>query len=184
MNLFFFNPIIYLHLLLEPFCLFTLKVIIDRYILVVIVLIVSRLFCSFFKFLSSFALFTCELMTIFIVMFGLLSLYLFISIIDFWLMVTMSFVFSSLCIYMIMLCCHLTFEWLLAFLLFPPCLLVLISCFTSFCLVYNWATYCVYRWFYYFCLLTFQLASKWLYNTFALFAFTKETFFPFITLFF
>ena len=45
MNLFlllFFNPIIYLYLLLGRFCLFTFKVIIDRYILVVIVLIVSR----------------------------------------------------------------------------------------------------------------------------------------------
>ena len=112
-----------------------------------------------FLFLSSFALFTCDLMIIFIVLFGLLSLSLFISIIDFWFMVTMSFIFSSLCIYVVMFCCHLKFKWLLAFSLLPPCLLVLI-CFTFFCLVYNLATYCVYRWFYYFCLLTFQLALK------------------------
>ena len=45
MNLFlccFFNPIIHLYLLLGQLCLFTFKVIIDRYILVAIVLIVSR----------------------------------------------------------------------------------------------------------------------------------------------
>ena len=53
---------------------FTFKVVID--VLIAILLIVVVVFCSSSFFLSSFALFACDLMSIFSVMFGFLSLFL------------------------------------------------------------------------------------------------------------
>ena len=72
-------------LLVGSFSPFTFNIIIDRYVLIVILLTVFWLFCSYF-FLSSFTLFPCDLMTIFIVMLGFFSLFC-VSVIDVWFVV-------------------------------------------------------------------------------------------------
>jgi len=74
-----------LYILAAAFSPFTFNIIIDRYVLIVILLTVFWLFCSYF-FLSSFTLFPCDLMTIFIVMLGFFSLFC-VSVIDVWFVV-------------------------------------------------------------------------------------------------
>ena len=84
-----------------------------------------------------------------------------ISIIDFWIVVTMAFIYSNLYIDMIVLSCwSLNFKCTLrpcVCTLLPSRLLFLISYFMSNCFVYPLTAYCGYRWFYYFCLLIFLL---------------------------
>ena len=62
-------------LLTRAFSPFRFIVIIDRYALIVILCLVLGCFCSSFLFLYYFALFSCDLIIIFIVMFGFLSLF-------------------------------------------------------------------------------------------------------------
>ena len=59
-------------LLIEVFSSFTFKIIVDRHVLIAILLFWGC-FCSSFLFLSSSVLFPCYLMTIFSIMFGVLS---------------------------------------------------------------------------------------------------------------
>ena len=61
-----------------------------------------------------------------------------------------------------------------------PCLLFLTSYFTSFCFVYPLTTYCGYRWFYYFCLLTLYCFINGWSTTFTVYLLLPLRFFPFV----
>ena len=82
--------------MIGAFSTFTFKVIIDKYVLIAILLIVVWVFFVVFLVSSSFALFLCDLMTIFSVMFGFLSLFVCVSLIGFWFVVTMRIIYNIL----------------------------------------------------------------------------------------
>ena len=150
-------------LLTGAFSPFTFKVIIDRYVLTAILWLAFGLFLYFYFVLSSFFfLLPCDLMTIFSVNMNSFLFCVCVSVIDFWLMVTMRFIYSNLCTCVIILSWwSLKFKCISTALCFyspPPHLMFLTSYFISFYFVYFLTTYCGYRWFYYFCLLTFLLA--------------------------
>ena len=77
---------------------------------------------------------------------------------------TMKFIYSNLYLYMIIFSCNLLSQMHFNNFVFlypicsSPIFTVLTSYFTSCCFVYPLTTYCSYRWFYSFCLLTFLLA--------------------------
>ena len=132
-------------LLIGAFSSFIFKVIIDKYVLIATWLIVLELFLQFFFVLF---FFFCSLLLWFdnhlYIMFRFFLFFVCVYIIDFWLVVTMRFIYSNLYVYMIISSClSLKFKNILTTLHFyspQPAFTIfnLIFCIFLFCLSLNY----------------------------------------------
>ena len=144
-------------LLFGAFSLFTCKVIIDMYVPTAILLSVLGFFGrGLFPLFS--VLFSCDLMTIFNVKFGLLFVCVCVYLLDFFVCVYYEVLYRNLYLYIILKdFLFLNFKCIWDSLHLYSALLkttVLILYFTSNSLAYPLTPYCRYKWFYYFCLFT------------------------------